>query len=195
MDLSHTACTPHPLAHAILFKHKRTILSVFSDVIGINNIDHLSIACITPKKEVMFLSHTPSIEYHLITANLLPYDLQMHPQFYTHEHSKSWSELYHPDKHIELHAIKQKLPGFTAGLSIPLKQDAIHLVYSFATKSHQAHSDFHLASHNEFMNLGHYCFNKLSHLVLPHVETQSRTHRHLQLVINNTRNLHHAAST
>ncbi len=195
MDVMNTACTPHPQALHILFKHKRKVLNVFSDVIGINEIDHISIACITHSNEVIFLSHTPSIEYRLMASNLLPYDLLLTPHFYTNDHSKLWSELYHPEKYVELHAIKQAKERFTAGFSIPIKWHGIHLVYSFATKAPRAHSDLLLTRQDELINIGHYCFNKLSDLVLPHTQSQERTRQHLTLVVNNTRSIHHAAST
>ncbi|HBI21972.1 MAG TPA: hypothetical protein DDY37_05230 [Legionella sp.] len=179
-----TPCTPHPLAHPILFKHKRAILSVFRDVIGINDIDHLSIACITHTNEVMFLSHTPSIEYHLMTSPLWSYDLLHTPHFYKNDDAKSWSELYHPDQYADLHAIKQAKHGFTTGFSIPIKRHGMHLVYSFATKSPNIHSNvFCLEKHDEFLRLGHYCFNQLSYLVLPH----SAPRPHVKLVVNNAR--------
>ena len=180
-----TPCTPHPLAPPLLFKHKRTILNVFSDVIGMNDIDHLSIACMTHTNEVMFLSHTPSIEYYLMTSHLWPYDLLHTPQFYQQEHPKLWSELYHPDQYADLHAIKQAKHGFTAGFSIPIQRHGIHLVYSFATKAPMIHSNvFSLENRDEYLRIGHYCFNQLSSLVLPH--TKARTH--LTLVVNNTKN-------
>ena len=183
---------PHPQAQPILFQHRRALLNVFSDVMGINEIDHISIACITPMSEVIFLSHTPSIEYQLMTSNLWHYDLLHESRFYTNIQPKLWADLYHPQKQVELHAIKQAKERFTAGFSIPIQRDGIHLVYSFATKSPTPHPElFFLSKLDEFKNMGHYCFNQLSELVLPHTHERVPvprhiSRRHLTLVINNT---------
>ncbi len=190
MDVIHTL---HPLAHPLLFQHKRKLLSVFSDVIGINEIDHISMACITHANEIIYLSHTPSIEYQLMTSDLWSYDALHAPHFYTNDQPKLWSELYHSDKYHALHAIKQAKHGFKTGFSIPTQQHGLHLVYSFATKSPTPDPDLvFLARRDEFLSLGHYCFNKLSDLVLPHVHAsnrvpQKKSRDHLTLVVNNTR--------
>ncbi len=189
-------CTPHLNAETLLFKHKRVALGVFRDVIGINEIDHISIACINMNDEVIFISHTPSIEYNLITSGLWVYDMAYHFDFYKNNNNQYWDQLYHHTKLAELTNIKQTTHQFSSGFSIPIKQDNCHLIYSFATKSKDAHSkSFFCDKQDELVKIGHYCFHKLATIFLPNDFDQKRasvvsSNRYLKLVVNNRTSLH-----
>lgn len=186
-------CKPHALAENVLFKHKRQALSVFSDVIGMCEIDHISIACINSASEAVFLSHTPSIEYHLMASELWQYDLLNHADFYRDNQSRLWSELYHTHKYFELNDIKQVRHGFLAGFSIPVKHNDCYLVYSFATRSQDINpSLFFYEQQHELVKMGHYCFNRLSEILLAHTFNDKsapliKLNQHLKLVVNNKR--------
>ena len=159
---------PHPLAENLLFQNKRDVLTVFSDIIGIYELDHLSIACINKANEVIFLSHTPSIEYNLMTSGLWKYDLSHDPLFYKNQQSRLWSELYDQDKYLELHHLKHTKNQFSFGFSIPIKRKDFYLIYSFATKARHVNPYlFFFDKQNELIKMGNYCFNKLKHIVFP----------------------------
>lgn len=187
-------CVPHTQAVTVLFKHKRDALSVFSDVIGLCDIDHLSIAYINSAGESVCLSHTPAIEYHLMTSALWMYDAMHHHDFYHNDQMKLWSDLYHVDRYFELAEVKQIKHGFIAGCSVPVRHPAGHVIYSFATRTPSMNPRlFFFEQQNELIGMGQYCFNQLSDIFLAHaVEehsslTMRQTHRHLRLVVNNQR--------
>lgn len=186
----HAICTPHPQAENLLFQNKRDLLTVFSDVIGTYELAHLSITCISQTNEVVFLSHTPSIEYNLITSGLWKYDLSYDPLFYKSNQSRLWGELYDLDKYPDLHHLKQTKNQFSFGFSIPIKRDGFYLIYSFATKVRHINPHlFFFDKQNELIKMGNYCFNKLKHIVFSAFFDESKRNinkprRHLSLVSN-----------
>jgi hypothetical protein len=186
-------CVPHSQAEMVLFKHKREALAVFSDVIGLCEIDHLSMAYINRTGEAVFLSHTPAIEYHLMTSPLWVYDAMHHHEFYQNDTMKLWSELYHVDKYFELADVKQVKHGFVAGCSVPVKHPNGHVIYSFATRTRPINPRlFFFERESELIGIGNYCFNQLSDILLAHAVDHHpvvppKTHRHLTLVVNHQR--------
>jgi hypothetical protein len=184
-------CIPHPFAENVLFKYKRETLNVFSDVIGLFEIDHLSICCINHNNEAIFLSHTPAIEYQLITSKLWPYDLMHEINFYKQEQHKLWSDLYHVDKYFQLNTIKQAKHGFLSGFSMAIKQESYYLIYSFATRSPEVNPQiFFLKKYSQLRKMGDYCFHQLSDILLSNVFLQSKSincpaGKHLKLICHN----------
>ena len=193
-QIGNPRCKPHPLAESLLFKHKRDVLAVFNHVIGRYELAHLSIACINQANEVIFLSHTPSIEYHLMASELWKDDLSLDPLFYKNHQSKLWGELYTKDKYHELYHLKQTKNQFSFGFSIPLKRDGFYVIYSFATKAQHINPYlFFFDKQSILITIGNYCFNQLKSIVLPALlnETQQKIgrSRHLSLIINKNNHL------
>jgi len=72
----------HPQALDIQFRHRKEISRRFSDVLGLFNIDHLTILIANPIHEILFFSTTPSIEFNLISSDLWPHDRCSSPIYY-----------------------------------------------------------------------------------------------------------------
>lgn len=192
MECTTPACTLNPLAQTILFQHKRAAHRVFSDVVGLNNIDHIALTTISPKNELTFLSYSPSMEHNLITTNLWAYDKSYDPDFFKKRQCKLWSDLYHKHKHTELMQVKQYTTGFTAGLSTSLSYQHCTLLLSFATKSKHMEADQQLLqAHPELLQMGRYCFQNISHLFMPYLGKTTQTNSlriispYMRLIVNN----------
>jgi len=192
MELTNPACTLNPHAKTILFQHKRAAYRVFSDVIGLHNIDHISLTTISPKHELTFLSYTPALEHNLITRDLWAYDLAYHPDFFKQRQCKLWSDLYHKDKYSELMQLKQQIPHFRAGLSTTLSYTNCTLLLSFATKSKHPEAGKQLLEvHPELMSMGRYCFQHISHLFMPYLGKTTHKNNtrmvspYMRLIVNN----------
>lgn len=192
MELIKPACTLNPHAKTILFQNKRAANRVFSDVIGLHDIDHIALTTISPKHELTFLSYTPSLEYNLITHDLWAYDLAYHPDFFKKRQCKLWSDLYHPDKHAELMQIKLHTTGFSAGLSTTLSYTNCTLLLSFATKSKHPEAERQLLeAHPELIRMGRYCFQHISHIFMPYLSKTTPTNNsrivspYMRLIVNN----------
>lgn len=169
MDVSsELCCRPHPLAGNLLFKYKRQAVSVFSDIVGIDEIDHVAIVCIGLSGEAIFLSYTPSLEYNLISTDLWMFDGVYTKQFLQMQRIQVWEHLYHAERYGELKYLKQIKNKFSYGVSISVQHNALHLVYSFATKSQEKARELHFCSmESTLVKMGNYCFSRLARLMLP----------------------------
>ena len=200
MELIKPPCTLNPLASTLIFQYKREAYRVFSDVIGLHDIDHIALTTISPQYELTFLSYTPSIEYELITTDLWAYDRSHHPDFFKKRQCKLWTDLYHEDKYSELMHVKQHTKHLRAGLSTTIQYKHCTLLLSFATKSkHPEAGQRLLEAHPELIQMGRYCFQNISHLFMPylgktaHTNTSRIVSPYMRLVINNNTTEHELA--
>lgn len=185
MELLNHTSVPHPTAERFLFEYKREVLTVFSHIIGLYELAHLSIACINKNNEVLFLSHTPAIEYHLITSYLWHADQLHDPLFYKGNQSRLWNELYTEKNYQELYYVKQTKHHFSFGFSIPLKRDDFYLIYSFATKAQHINPYLYFFDkQNTLIKMGNYCFDKLKPIIFSSLfnEQQPKNTKHLRLI-------------
>lgn len=148
----------HPKALQALFTNKRETLRVFREIIGLFDIDHISIAYISERQELSFFSYTPSIEYHLIKWQLWQYDHAYQADFYQHQQNRLWAQLYHPRYIHELKYIKEQRNHLYHGFSISRPLATCYCIYSYATKS--AHTRF-TPSDPIFIDIGDYCTTRL----------------------------------
>lgn len=200
MDSIKSECTINPLASTLIFQHKNEARRVFSDVIGLHDIDHIALTTISPQQELTFLSYRPSIEYDLITSNLWTYDRSYHPDFFQQKQGKLWTDLYHKDKYAELMHIKQQSKHLSTGLSTALSYKHCKLLLSFATKSkHMEAEQRLLEAHAELVQMGRYCFQALSHIFMPYLlgkTTETKKSRitspYMRLIVNNTTEREHS---
>lgn len=192
MESTKPACTLNPEAKRLIFEHARPAHHVFSDVIGLHDIDHLALTTISPQNELTILSYKPAVEFDLITTDLWHYDHSYHPDFFKTRQCKLWSDLYDPNKYAELIQVKQHSKHLRAGISTTLSYNNCILLLSFATQSkHPDAGQRLLEAHPDLIKMGRYCFQKISHLFLPYLgkttaQKKSRIFSpYMQLVVNN----------
>ena len=185
MNCTKSSTKIHLLAKECLFGNKRATSSVFRDVIGLYELDHVAIAAVNKKQEIIFLSHTPSMEYNLITSDLWRYDGSYLPSFYGEPDCVEWRALYDSSHFHELTHIKQVKTGFTEGISVSVKHEDIHLIFSFATKSKDASAEDTLYhQQKQLTQIGWYCFQRFTDILASYLGVSSRP-SYLKLVVNN----------
>ncbi len=64
---------PHPQYLDVLFAFKSKVSSVFRDVMGIHEIDHLAFTRINKNKQILTLSSTLALEFNLFSSLLWQY--------------------------------------------------------------------------------------------------------------------------
>ena len=196
MELTSSSCTLNPLATTLLYKHNRLAHRVFSDVIGLHDIDHIALTTVSHQNELTFLSYKPSIEYNLITCGLWAHDLSYHPNFLKKRQCQLWTDLYHKDKYLELIHIKQHKHHLRAGLSTTLHYKHCILLLSFATKSKHPEAEHRLLqTHPELIQMGRYCFQNISHVFMPYLDKAASASNkpriispYMRLIVNNNAN-------
>jgi hypothetical protein len=192
MEFTKPACTLNPLAQKLIFKHARVAHQIFSDVIGLHDIDHLALTTISPQNELTCLSYSPIIEYNLMDTGLWHHDRSYHPDFFTTRQCKLWTDLYDQNQYAELMQVKQNTKYLRAGISTTLSYNNCILLLSFATKSKHPEAGLRLLqAHPELIKMGRYCFQNISHLFMPYLSkpTGQKKSRilspYMQLVVNN----------
>jgi hypothetical protein len=191
MESTKPTCTLNPDAHKLIFEHARASHTVFSDVIGLHDIDHISLTTISRQYELTCMSYRPIIEFNLMETGLWLFDGSYHPDFFKTRQYKLWTDLYDPNKYTELMQVKQHTKHMRAGLSTTVSYNNCILLLSFATQSkHPEAGQRLLEAHPDLVKIGRYCFQKISHLFLPYLgKTTQKKSRisspYMQLVVNN----------
>ena len=186
MDINTATMTLHPSAESMLFLHYRTIRSIFNRVLGLIEVDYLSITLLTPQNELIFFSSYPSIEQNIIEQNLWQTDPSYQAHFFYQNRAQSWDELYPKETFNQLRQYKQDIPAFSTGLSIPTQYNQYRVTYCFALKS--KHTLIQQAFQKNIKNLtslGQFCLQNIVNTIPLAGVLKDYSKPYLTLVINN----------
>ena len=180
MDVTAVQITPHPMAKELLFKHYVPIKKIFSDVLGQQEIDYISIGLIN--------ASNPGAEQNILDKHLWEIDRSFQPQFVHQDKPLSWSSIYDANEYKQLYKYKLTDLGLICGFSIPTEFDAYRAVFSFGFKYYEPNiTKMMEQTPNPFLAMGKYCLrNILSTIPLPNrVNKVYQFKPRLKLVINN----------
>ncbi|MFY7697712.1 MAG: hypothetical protein ACOVQX_02690 [Legionella sp.] len=150
--------TLNPQLLDLLFAHKGSVSTIFSDVLGLLNLDHIAIAYLNHKQQLTIFSSTPSLEFNLFNSPLWRLDKTYRPSWYTSCGQASWQELYTRSHYDQLYHVKQNIPGYHRTISFAVKQEENYLVYSFASHSQQPITkEIFAQQHEQLLKIGQYC--------------------------------------
>ena len=146
--------------------HRQTILEKYSDVLGINNIDHISVNVIDPNEELVFLSATPLTGINVCSSKLYLSDLSIHPAMYMNKIFYWWDDCYLPEMRNRLKLEKEFKNGLKHGFIITEHKKGFTFLYSFATRKTKNLEDWLVADKYEYLfkQIGRYCFNSVKNL-------------------------------
>lgn len=165
MEKSCETYAPHPHLLETLFAFKKKVSSVFRDVLGIYEINHIAITQVTKSKQLISLSSTPAMEFNLFNSGLWRYDRSYDPQWFSLANPELWSSLYDASRYDELYYLKQIKHHYALGLSMATTLNEQTLIYSLASHKADAETqDVFTHLHADFYKIGHYCFNLLEPL-------------------------------
>ena len=186
-DVSLPLITLHPAAKDFLFKHYRNIKRIFGDVLGLFEVDYLSIMVITPQNELLFLSSQPSIECNLIEHGLWQYEPCLNDAFLSGTTHQYWSNVYLQPVHKKLLYYKQEIFQFGFGLAIPHLFREFRVIYTFAFKANDVITRQKTENNIPRLgDMGQYCLqNILNTIELPNKPKTNQSKLVLKLVINN----------
>lgn len=162
MDVLMNIPVPHPYFLDTLFAYKSRVNSIFKDILGLYEISHIAISRIDQNLELLSFSSTPSLEFNLFTSNLWLFDRTYKACWYNSNQPSLWQALYAPERYDELYYLKQIKHHYPLGLSLAVKQENCHVIYSIAT--HKNCIDTHALfenQHDNFYKIGLYCSNLL----------------------------------
>lgn len=186
-DVEVPVITLHPAAKDFLFRHYRGVRKIFGDVLGLLEVDYLSITIITPQHEVLFLSSQPAIECNLIEQGLWQYDPCLNDAFLHGNAHQYWHNLYIKPVHKKLIHYKQEIFNFGFGLAIPHLFRDYRVIYTFGLRATDAITRQKIEnSITKLCDMGQYCLqNILKTIELPNKHNTTQSKPTLKLVINN----------
>ncbi|MGQ3891264.1 flagellar biosynthesis protein FlgJ [Legionella sp. CNM-4043-24] len=165
MDVNDLRVTLHSHAKVFLYEHYRKIRKIFGDVLGLMELDYISIVLLNNKNELFFLSSCPSIEYNLIEQNIWHKDSIFREDFFQKGKAQWWSDLY-SDCCDEIYRYKQVIPNLMMGLSMPDLYDEYKVIYSFAFRSNKEHIKSNAeANIVNLINIGRFCLQNITKAV------------------------------
>jgi len=156
----------HPKAYDCLFKHYRALRNIFHDVLGHLELDYLSMALISPDKELCFFSSCPAMELNLIEQNLWQFD----PMLLLHVEKGNevliWHELYEGDAYFKLKHYKMEKPGICYGISKISQFKSYQVIYSFGVFQSDLLIQNKLKHHIEtLLSMGKYCLQNIFEVI------------------------------
>ena len=162
MNIIKQEITPHSNFFDTLFAYKGKVSSVFKDVLGLYEINHIAISHINNNLELLSFSSTPSLEFNLFNSNLWRYDKTYQPNWYSSCTLSPWQSLYASERYDELYYLKQIKHHFPLGISIAVKLANCHVIYSIASHTGCQHArEAFENQHDNFYKIGQYCNNLL----------------------------------
>jgi hypothetical protein len=162
MEFSSFELVPHPRLLDTLFAFKSKVLSVYREVLGIHEIDHIAITRINSHNEIQVLSSTPSMEFNLFSGSLWRYDKAYSRLWQALNTQDYWTNLYDTSRYDELYYLKQIKHAYPLGMSFAAMVDNQQLIYSLASHKDCANTRHLFATEqDDFYKIGHYCFKLL----------------------------------
>lgn len=158
-----TTVNPHPRLEDMLFACKSIVSPIFKDVLGIHEINHISVTRIDHNQQILIFSSTPAMEYNLFTSNLWAFDNTWNPAWYQLCVPALWETLYQPAHYDELYYARQIKHHFSAGLSLTVFDGDAHYIYSLASSRPAAESqELFMNNLTDCRKIGEYCKNLLN---------------------------------
>ncbi|MFT4058537.1 MAG: hypothetical protein QM652_03210 [Legionella sp.] len=162
MERSRNNVRLHPDILEMLFAFKGKVSSVFRDVLGIHEIDHIACTRISKDNQLLTLSSTPSLEFNLFSSPLWRCDKTYKFQWLKLCQHDYWQNLYSHNRYDELYYLKQIKHAYPLGISLAAQIEEEYMIYSLASKKSCAHTrDLFATQSEDFYKIGQYCSNRL----------------------------------
>lgn len=163
MENSRNHLVLHPQILDVLFAFKSKVSNIFRDVLGIHEMNHISITRINKNNQLLVLSSTPALEFNLFHSSLWRYDQSYAPQWFHLKTQAYWQTLYSQTRYDELYYLKQIKHKLPLGLSLAAQIDDAFVIYSLAShKSCAATRELFATQQEDFYKIGQYCSNMLN---------------------------------
>ena len=172
MENNQSLIRPHQDLEHILFADKRKVSLIFSDVLGIYDLDHISIGLLDTSNHLLTFSSTPALEFNLFHKKLWRYDQTYYFSWVTKGIYETWQNLYESEYFDELYYNKQVKHNLPIAYSMAGKIGTRHAIYSIGTKKNtQKSRDFFMSESALFYKMGLYCAQSLKSLFIQYDES------------------------
>jgi len=146
----------------VSYLHRFQIKKTFSDILGLDGIEHFSLDLVRPDGEMLFLSGTPQHCFEICNRGLGKFDGIISKEYYTNFEFYWWNDASHKAYSQQIKQIRENIIGLKHGFMLVRKWDNFHLIYSFATKRND--NDFQsqvINKLNSYLKMGDYIYKEM----------------------------------
>ena len=176
------------MAKELLFKHYVPLKRIFSDVLGQQETDYISIGLINASNQLIIFSSNPAAEQNILDRHLWELDKSYQPEFVYQEKPLAWSSIYTISESKQLYKYKLTDLELICGFAIPTDFDEYRAIFSFGFKYDEPNILKTMEQKTSpFLALGKYCLREiLSTITLPNATAKIyQFNQKLKLAINN----------
>lgn len=155
----------HKDALLMSFENQWQIQQAYKEIIGLSNIDHLSINIVDPNGEMSVISYNPAIVYQIFNDGTYLYNGSISPTYYENLNFYTWDQCFDKRFYSKVKLSVQTRNGIDTGIVMVHKILRYHILFSFASKS--KNSDlFDNAAENSshFLKMGFHCFDLIKEI-------------------------------
>src|SRR5262245_38660084 len=102
----------------ISFMHYYQIKKVFSDILGLDGIEHFSLDLVNPSGEMLFISGTPQHAFEICSRGLGKYDGIISPAYYENFEFYWWNDAAHKAYAQKIKNIREGYLGLRNGFML-----------------------------------------------------------------------------
>lgn len=170
------------------FENLFNIKKAYKEIIGLNDIDHISINIVNPNNEMTIISLNPAIAHSIISDGSYIYNGSISPDFYMNKDFYTWEEAYDPNFKLIVKGKMQIATGISEGCVLTKKINGFHVLFSFACKNKKVEFKNHIEDNKQlFYKMGEHCLEQIKPIYNSYAKDESEiilTRPNLKLVAN-----------
>ena len=150
----------HKDALLMSFENQWRIRQAYREIIGLNDIDHLSINIVSPNGEMSVISYNPSIVYQIFKDGTYLYNGSISPTYYENLDFYTWDQCFDKRFYSQTKLNLQTKNGIDTGVVMVHRALGFHILFSFASK--RKNGDLFANAIEEspfFLKMGFYCLD------------------------------------
>ena len=150
----------HKDALLMSFENQWNIRQAYKEIIGLNDIDHLSINIVSPNGEMSIISYNPSIVYKIFKDGTYLYNGTISPTYYEKLDFYAWDQCYDKRFYSKVKLSLQTKNGIDSGVNLIHRAFGFNILFSFASKRKNSDLFLNAAENNkEFLKMGFHCLD------------------------------------
>lgn len=150
----------HKDALLMSFENQWQIRKAYKEVLGLCDVDHLSINIVSPNGEMSVISYNPSIVYQIFNDGTYLYNGSISPTYYENLDFYTWDQCFDTRFYSEVKLSVKIKNGIDTGIVFVHRALGFHILFSFASKRKNGDLFFNAAENSGyFIKMGFYCFN------------------------------------
>ena len=180
----------HERAMTMSYENMTKIRAAYNEVIGINEVDHISINIVDPSGKMSIISYNPSIAHTIIQDRSFIYNGSISPDFYENKDIYTWDEAYDPKVKDRIKFKMQIKHCIDIGIVLVKKIGGFHFLYSFAKRNNGSELlDSSIDDRAKYLAMGDHCVCVIKEIYQSYNEQYNLNrllqYQGLKLVVNN----------